>query len=37
VRNPVSYSATPPSYRRPPPALGADGDEVRAWLSGDGS
>jgi crotonobetainyl-CoA:carnitine CoA-transferase CaiB-like acyl-CoA transferase len=37
VRNPVSYSATPPSYRRPPPALGADGDEVRAWLSGDES
>jgi Predicted acyl-CoA transferases/carnitine dehydratase len=33
VRNPVDYSATPPSYRRPPPALGADGDDVRAWLS----
>jgi crotonobetainyl-CoA:carnitine CoA-transferase CaiB-like acyl-CoA transferase len=33
VRNPVTYSATPPSYNRPPPALGADGDEVRAWLS----
>jgi crotonobetainyl-CoA:carnitine CoA-transferase CaiB-like acyl-CoA transferase len=32
VRNPVTYSATPPSYRRPPPALGADGDEIRAWL-----
>ncbi|MFC4946034.1 CaiB/BaiF CoA transferase family protein [Pseudonocardia sp. GCM10023141] len=34
VRNPVTYSATPPSYRRPPPALGADGDAVRAWLAG---
>jgi crotonobetainyl-CoA:carnitine CoA-transferase CaiB-like acyl-CoA transferase len=32
VRNPVTYSATPASYRRPPPRLGADGDEVRAWL-----
>jgi len=35
VRNPVTYSATPPSYRKPPPALGADGDEVRAWLMSD--
>jgi crotonobetainyl-CoA:carnitine CoA-transferase CaiB-like acyl-CoA transferase len=34
VRNPVTYSATPPSYRRPPPALGADDAEVRAWLLG---
>jgi crotonobetainyl-CoA:carnitine CoA-transferase CaiB-like acyl-CoA transferase len=34
VRNPVAYSATPPSYRRPAPALGADGDEIRAWLTG---
>ena len=33
VRNPVTYSATPPSYDRSPPALGADGDEVRAWLA----
>ncbi|MDN5749333.1 MAG: CoA transferase [Pseudonocardia sp.] len=32
VRNPVTYSATPPSYRRPPPALNADDAEVRAWL-----
>ncbi|MFC5996372.1 CaiB/BaiF CoA transferase family protein [Pseudonocardia hispaniensis] len=35
VRNPVEYSATPPSYRRSPPGLGADGDEVRAWLLAD--
>ncbi|HJP73817.1 MAG TPA: CoA transferase [Pseudonocardiaceae bacterium] len=34
VRNPVDYSATPPSYRLPPPALGADTDTVRAWLEG---
>jgi crotonobetainyl-CoA:carnitine CoA-transferase CaiB-like acyl-CoA transferase len=32
VRNPVTYSATPPSYRMPPPALDADGEEIRAWL-----
>jgi crotonobetainyl-CoA:carnitine CoA-transferase CaiB-like acyl-CoA transferase len=33
IRNPVDYSATPPSYRLPPPALGADNDTVRAWLA----
>ncbi len=33
VRNPVTYSVTPPSYRRPPPGLGADDAEIRAWLS----
>jgi crotonobetainyl-CoA:carnitine CoA-transferase CaiB-like acyl-CoA transferase len=33
IRNPVTYSATPPTYHRPPPARGADGDEVRAWLA----
>ncbi|HEX4221723.1 MAG TPA: CoA transferase [Pseudonocardiaceae bacterium] len=32
IRNPVDYSATPPSYRLPPPALGADSDAVRTWL-----
>ncbi|HEV3357546.1 MAG TPA: CoA transferase [Pseudonocardiaceae bacterium] len=35
IRNPVDYSATPPSYRLPPPALGADSDTVRAWLKGN--
>ena len=35
VHNPVTYSATPPSYRRPPPRLGADGPEIRAWLTAD--
>ncbi|ODV01464.1 MAG: carnitine dehydratase [Pseudonocardia sp. SCN 73-27] len=34
IRNPVGYSATPPTYRRSPPALGADSAEVRAWLDG---
>ena len=32
VRNPVEYSGTPPTYRRSPPTLGADSEEVRAWL-----
>jgi crotonobetainyl-CoA:carnitine CoA-transferase CaiB-like acyl-CoA transferase len=32
VRNPVTYSATPPSYRRSPPALGEDGADIRRWL-----
>ncbi len=34
VRNPVTYSATPASYRRPPPDLDADASSVRAWLLG---
>jgi crotonobetainyl-CoA:carnitine CoA-transferase CaiB-like acyl-CoA transferase len=33
IRNPVDYSATPPSYRLPPPALGADDEAIRAWLT----
>jgi crotonobetainyl-CoA:carnitine CoA-transferase CaiB-like acyl-CoA transferase len=32
VRNPVSYSATPARYDRPPPGLGEHDDEVRDWL-----
>ncbi|WP_298208460.1 CoA transferase [Ferrimicrobium sp.] len=32
IRNPITFSATPPSYRLRPPALGADGDAIRAWL-----
>lgn len=35
VRHPVEYSETPPSYRRPPPALDDDGDEIRKWLLAD--
>jgi crotonobetainyl-CoA:carnitine CoA-transferase CaiB-like acyl-CoA transferase len=34
VRNPVRLSATPARYHLPPPALDADGAEVRAWLGG---
>jgi crotonobetainyl-CoA:carnitine CoA-transferase CaiB-like acyl-CoA transferase len=32
VRNPVTFSRTPPSYRLPPPALDEHGEEIRAWL-----
>jgi crotonobetainyl-CoA:carnitine CoA-transferase CaiB-like acyl-CoA transferase len=32
VRNPITFSDTPPSYRHAPPALDEHGDEVRAWL-----
>lgn len=32
VANPLRLSATPVSYRRRPPGLGADGDEILAWL-----
>lgn len=31
-RNPVGLSRTPPGYRLPPPALGADSAPLRAWL-----
>ena len=32
IRNPVRMSETPARYDLPPPALDADGDEIRAWL-----
>jgi crotonobetainyl-CoA:carnitine CoA-transferase CaiB-like acyl-CoA transferase len=32
IRNPVDYSATPPSYPLPPPTVDEHGDEIRAWL-----
>ncbi len=32
IANPITFSAAEPTYERPPPALGADSDEVRAWL-----
>lgn len=35
VANPLRLSATAVSYRRRPPALGADEQEIRAWLDGD--
>jgi crotonobetainyl-CoA:carnitine CoA-transferase CaiB-like acyl-CoA transferase len=36
VRSPVDFSVTPPTYRRSPPRLGADGEEVRSWLRANG-
>ena len=39
IRNPITFSKTPPRYDLPPPALGQDNDAIRAWLSrlaGDG-
>ena len=33
VRNPITFSATPPDYRLPPPALDEHGAEIRRWLS----
>jgi crotonobetainyl-CoA:carnitine CoA-transferase CaiB-like acyl-CoA transferase len=33
VRNPVTFSATPASYRLPPPELDEHGEELRKWLA----
>jgi crotonobetainyl-CoA:carnitine CoA-transferase CaiB-like acyl-CoA transferase len=33
VRHPITFSATPASYRLPPPRLDQQGDEIRQWLS----
>ncbi len=32
VRNPIRFSATPPTYRSAPPELDEHGDEIREWL-----
>ncbi len=32
IRNPITFSATPPRYQLPPPALDEHGEEIRAWL-----
>ncbi|MCW2742744.1 MAG: putative acyl-CoA transferase/carnitine dehydratase [Blastococcus sp.] len=32
VRNPITFSATAPQYRLPPPRLDEHGDEIRRWL-----
>ena len=32
VRNPITFSATPPRYDLPPPTLGQDNETIRAWL-----
>jgi crotonobetainyl-CoA:carnitine CoA-transferase CaiB-like acyl-CoA transferase len=33
VRHPITFSETPASYRRPPPALDQHGAEIRRWLA----
>jgi len=33
IRNPMTFSATPPRYELPPPALGQYSEAIRAWLS----
>jgi len=35
IRHPISFSLTPPRYDLPPPALGQDNEQIRAWLSQD--
>ncbi|GIF26428.1 CoA transferase [Paractinoplanes tereljensis] len=32
VRNPITFSETPPAYELPPPGLDEHGEEIRAWL-----
>jgi crotonobetainyl-CoA:carnitine CoA-transferase CaiB-like acyl-CoA transferase len=32
VRNPITFSDSPASYRHAPPSLDEHGDEIRAWL-----
>jgi crotonobetainyl-CoA:carnitine CoA-transferase CaiB-like acyl-CoA transferase len=32
IRNPITFSQTPPSYRLPPPTLDEHGAEIRRWL-----
>jgi crotonobetainyl-CoA:carnitine CoA-transferase CaiB-like acyl-CoA transferase len=34
VRNPITFSATAPQYRLPPPPLDEHGEELRKWLAG---
>ena len=33
IRHPISFSLTPPRHNLPPPALGQDSEQIRAWLS----
>lgn len=35
VRNPITFSETPPSYRLPPPSLDEHGAELRDWLTNE--
>jgi crotonobetainyl-CoA:carnitine CoA-transferase CaiB-like acyl-CoA transferase len=34
IRNPITLSDSPPTYRYPPPRLGEHTNELRAWLQG---
>jgi crotonobetainyl-CoA:carnitine CoA-transferase CaiB-like acyl-CoA transferase len=33
IRHPISFSLTPPRHELPPPSLGQDNEQIRAWLS----
>ncbi|HEY6406555.1 MAG TPA: CaiB/BaiF CoA-transferase family protein, partial [Ktedonobacteraceae bacterium] len=33
IRHPISFTLTPPHHKLPPPALGQDNEQIRAWLS----
>ena len=33
VRNPITFSETPPAYELPPPGLDEHGEEIRRWLT----
>ncbi len=33
IRHPITFSLTPPRHSLPPPALGQDNEQIRAWLS----
>ncbi len=32
IRHPISFSLTPPRHTLPPPSLGQDNEQIRAWL-----
>jgi crotonobetainyl-CoA:carnitine CoA-transferase CaiB-like acyl-CoA transferase len=34
VRNPITFSATAPTYHSPPPGLGEHSADIRSWLNG---
>jgi crotonobetainyl-CoA:carnitine CoA-transferase CaiB-like acyl-CoA transferase len=36
IRHPISFSVTPARHTLPPPALGQDNEQIRAWLSQTG-
>ncbi len=33
IRHPITFSLTPPRHTLPPPAIGQDNKQIRAWLS----